>query len=193
MFANVTRGFAILSLTTALAACNAGNPGAGLDVGAGNTTQPAQPAAAPVVQGICPPIALRDGTAFFRTYAKGGKGVDGAPDDPEKVIHQASLADTTRACVRTETNQLNITVMVQGRLVAGPLGKAGPVSMPIRVAVIDGDQVLYSELTKFESTLADPNQASQFVFTKEVTGLPGEISRLAKVYVGFDEGPQKKK
>ena len=182
MLAKVTRGLVIVSIPAVLAACNAGNPGAGL-----GTAQPdaSQPAAQAVVQGICPSVSLRDGTNFFRTYTSGKNG------DPQSVIHQASLAEVTRSCSRDETS-LSINVMVQGRLTAGPQGKAGNVRMPIRVAVVEGEKVIYSELTQFDSAIVDPVQPAQFVFTKQVTGLPGDLSRLAQVYVGFDEGPKKK-
>ncbi|MGV8936300.1 MAG: hypothetical protein ACOH2J_04205 [Allorhizobium sp.] len=170
-----------LSLLAVLAGCNAGNPGAALGSG---TVAPAASQVG-VVQGTCPAITLRDGTASYRTYAKGTK------DDPTKVVYQASLAETTRACTRSET-ELSIAVMVQGRLVAGPMGGAGTLSMPIRVEVTDGDQVLYSEVSKLDASLADAGQGAQFVFTKDVI-VPGSVSSFAKVYVGFDQGPTKKK
>ena len=182
----VSRGILAASLLMVLAGCNAGNPGGVL--GSAADKPAATPAAAPVaaaVQGFCPPITLRDGTAYYRTYAKGAK------DDPSKVVYQASLADTTRSCTRSETG-LTITAMVQGRLVAGPEGKAGQVMLPIRVAVTNGDAVFYSELTQFPVTLADVAQASQFVFTKDVP-VPGDVGGLTKVHIGFDEGPVKKK
>lgn len=175
VFVKVSRALAAVALTTVLAACttdSALNPATPTDTAAQS---------AAVVQANCPAISLRDGTAYYRTYAGGAK------DDPEKVIYQASLADTTRACTKNDTT-LTITAMVQGRLVAGPMGKAGKIVMPIRVAVVDGANVLYSELTKFEQTLDDPAQAKQFVFTKDVP-VQAELSSLARVYIGFDEGP----
>lgn len=188
VFAKVTRGVFVVALTSGLAACNAGNPAGGLDVaGTEQASQQQQQPVAPVVQGTCPPISLRDGTAFMRTYAKG------AQDDPKQVVYQASLADTTRSCSRNDAGELTITVMVQGRLTSGPQGKPGTISLPIRVTVVDGDQVHYSEITKFDATLADVTQPSQFVFTKDVAGIPGDISRLATVTVGFDDGSAGKK
>lgn len=185
----VSRGVLAASLLMVLSGCNAGNPGGVLGSAADKPT--AAPAASPAadaaaaVQGFCPPITLRDGTAYHRVYAKGAK------DDATKIVYQASLADTTRSCTRSETG-MTITAMVQGRLVAGPEGKAGQVMLPIRVAVTDGETVVYSELTQFPVTLADVAQASQFVFTKDVP-VPGNVSGLTKVHVGFDEGPVKKK
>ncbi|MGF0536984.1 hypothetical protein ACQQ2Q_03250 [Agrobacterium sp. ES01] len=177
VFLNVSRGVAAASLLVALAGCNTDST---LDPKA------AQRAAdVAVVQTTCPGISLRDGTASYRTYASGGK------DDPEKVIYQASLADTTRACTKNDAT-LTITAMVQGRIIAGPMGKAGNIVMPIRVSVVDGDNVLYSELTKYEQTLADPAVATQFVFTKDVNiPVQGDLSGLARVYIGFDEGKSK--
>lgn len=180
----VSRGILAASLLMVLAGCNAGNPGGVLGSAADKPAATPAASSAAAVQGFCPPITLRDGTAYYRTYAKGAK------DDPTKVIYQASLADTTRSCARSETT-LTITAMVQGRLVAGPEGKAGPVTLPIRVAVTDGDKVLYSELTQFPVTLADVAQATQFVFTKDVA-VPGDLGGLVKVHIGFDEGPVKK-
>jgi hypothetical protein len=81
--------------------------------------------------------------------------------------------------------------MVQGRLVAGPEGKAGTVTLPIRVAVTDGDNVLFTELTQHPVTLAAAAQPTQFVFSKQVT-VPSNVSGLTKVFIGFDEGPKKK-
>lgn len=185
----VSRGVLAASLLMVLSGCNAGNPGGVLGSAADKpaATPAADPAAnvAAAVQGFCPPITLRDGTAYHRVYAKGAK------DDATKIVYQASLADTTRSCTRSETG-MTITAMVQGRLVAGPEGKAGQVMLPIRVAVTDGDKVIYSELTQFPVTLTDVAQASQFVFTKDVP-VPPDVGGLTKVHVGFDEGPVKKK
>lgn len=187
VFAKVTRGLFVVALTSGLAACNAGSPAGGLDVaGTEQTPQQQQQPVTPVVQGTCPPIALRDSTAYYRTYARGAK------DDPQQLVYQASFGDSTRSCTRNDAGQLTVTVMVQGRLIAGPQGKAGTVSLPIRVSVVDGDQELYSELTKFEATLTDVAQPSQFVFTKDAPGLPGDISRLASVHVEFDDGSSRK-
>lgn len=182
---NVSRGILAASLLMLLSGCNAGNPGGVLGSAADKPAATPAVNAAAAVQGFCPPITLRDGTAYHRVYAKGAK------DDPAKVVYQASLADTTRSCTRSETT-LTISAMVQGRLVAGPEGKPGQFNLPIRVAVTEGEKVVFSELTQFPVTMTDVAQATQFVFTKDVT-VPGEIGGLTKVHIGFDDGPAKKK
>lgn len=184
MSVNVSRGVLGVSLLLALAGCNSG--GTGLDLGLGASQpqpQQQQQQVAAVVQGLCPNIDLRDGTAFYRTYARGGD------NDPEKVLYQASLADTTRACVRTDT-ELTITAMVKGRLVGGPAGQAGTINLPIRVTVTDGSNEIYSELTQYPVTLADVAQPTQFIFTKPVT-IPGNVTGLTRVLIAFDDGKKR--
>ena len=65
--------------------------------------------------GRLPAGLLLDQEANYRTYAKGAK------DDPQQIVYQASLADSTRQCVQSET-QLTMTVVAQVRLVSGPAG-----------------------------------------------------------------------
>jgi hypothetical protein len=191
---NVSRGVLVVSLMMALAGCNAGSLGSSLGLSSPETA--AQPAAQPqmqvsengsvqpVVQGFCPQISLRDGTAFYRTYAKAKS------EDAKDVVFQASLADTTRSCSRTDTT-LTITALLQGRLISGPQGKAGSINLPIRVTVVDGDQEVVSEVEQYPVALADVNQPTQFVYSKQVT-VPGTVSNLTRVYVGFDDGKKKK-
>ncbi|MGN6548825.1 MAG: hypothetical protein ACTHJ3_02870 [Pararhizobium sp.] len=149
----------------------------------------AQPQTAPdstaYVRGTCPTVELRQGTAYYRTYAGGG-----AKDkDPSKVVHQASLTDTTRKCT-VNGNQLTMEVAAAGRVVAGPAGGGGnSVTMPIRVAVISNDgTTVYSQLTK-DTVNLDANGSTQFVFTKPDVTFPVSQAGSVRVFVGFDEGP----
>ncbi|WP_112809412.1 hypothetical protein [Ensifer sp.] len=180
MFGKVSRPVLAISLLAVLAGCNKTQSGGAIETG-GSAAAPT-PA---VVQASCPQVVLRDGTSSFRTYAKGGK------DDPTKVIYQVSLADTTRQCVLSET-AMTVTVVVQGRVVSGPAGGPGKVTMPIRVAATDEDKTLYSELV--QHTVEVPATGStQFVFTKADVTLPAGAGSTVKVFVGFDEGPPAKR
>ena len=111
------------------------------------------------LRAYCPKVDLREGTAFYRTYEKGGKETE----DANLVIYQAALAETSRDC-KYENGTLTMTVAASGRVVPGPKGKAGTITMPIRVAVTRGDEVLYSKLTTQEVQIAETG-ATQFVFT----------------------------
>jgi len=178
---------AVLSLAAIVAGCNsAGGP---LNIGnrtAANNQQDQgvdETLGARVVQGVCPSIELREGTAYLRKHARGGE------NDPEKVLFQAAIADTTRQCSITG-DEMTINVVVAGRAAAGPAGKAGPITMPIRVAVVENgtNRVLYSELSDFETTLPEGNPTTQFLFNKPDVTIPIANSRSVRVYVGFDEG-----
>jgi hypothetical protein len=147
-----------------------------------------------VVQGACPLVYLREGTAVFTQYAKTVKRKKSdpvaPPQDPNSLVMQATLDQTTRQCFQTDQG-LRITVVVHGRLVLGPAGKPGTsYTLPIRVAATDGDQTLYSELTQFQVSLPPGQSTSQFIFTKENVILndknPGGLTRL---FAGIDEGP----
>lgn len=175
-----------LSLLAILAGCNQTDNSANLGVSSDAAATGDQPAAAQqqaaVIQGGCPQVFLRDGTAVYRKYAKGAK------DDPEKLLFQATLADTTRRCVLNES-QLVVTVMAQGRIVTGPAGTPGTVTMPIRVAATDGTQTLYSQLVQFEATIPADSGTGQFIFSHANIPLPGGSGNFTKLYMGFDEGP----
>lgn len=194
MSVNVSRGVLVVSLMMVLGGCNASSMGSSLGLSSPETAAqpPAQPAmqvsengsVQPVVQGFCPQIAMRDGTSFYRTYA------NAKSEDPKDVVFQVSLADTTRSCARTDTT-LTINTLVQGRLISGPQGKAGSLNVPIRVTVVDGDQEVYSEVESYAVALADVNQPAQFVYNRQVT-VPGNVSNLTRVYIGFDTAKKKK-
>nr|WP_316652949.1 hypothetical protein [uncultured Gellertiella sp.] len=145
--------------------------------------KPAQGSSAPVVSGACPQVSLRDGTSSMRKFARGVK------DDPAKLVMQASLAQATRQCTANESG-LTITVMAQGRLVEGPQGKPGAsYALPIRVAVIEGDKTIYSQLVKFNASLPAGQTTGQFLFSKNDVTVPATTGATSLVFVGFDEGP----
>ncbi|MBD9371321.1 hypothetical protein IB238_01535 [Rhizobium sp. ARZ01] len=172
-----------ISLLAIVAGCNQTEKGADLGVSSGEGQQQAASQQAAVIQGACPQVFLREGTAVHRAYAKGAK------DDPQKVLYQATLSATTRQCVQT-ADSLKVTVMVQGRIVSGPAGAPGAVNLPIRVAATDGENTLYSNLSKFGVTIP-PEGTAQYVFTDANVVIPGGAGSYAKIYVGFDEGPYK--
>ncbi len=157
--------------------------------------KPANASTSPVVvQGECPQVYLREGTAIYSQYAnaarKKRKPDEPAPaQDPDTLVMQATLDQTTRQCFQTNQG-LRITVVVHVRVVLGPQGKPGSsFTLPIRVAATDGDQTLYSELTKFPVTLAPGQSTGQFVFTKENVIIGAAPGGLARLFAGIDEGP----
>ena len=160
----------------ALTGCNTPDTGGAID--AGGSAASATPA---VVQAKCPQIVMRDATSVYRTYAKG------ATNDPTQIVYQASLADSTRQCVQSDTT-LTVNVVVQGRVTSGPAGGPGTINLPIRVSAIDEDNTLFSEVTQFPVTVQSGTGAQQFIFTKSAP-INGGAGDFAKVYVGFDTAP----
>lgn len=189
-FGPVSKGLVAASLLGMLAACNSTDT-KGL-LGTVGSQQAAAPAPAPVVQGDCPRIVLRDGTVYHDAYAPGAKTMPDGTKDQDKLMYRASIADTTRQC-RVDGANMRITVQAAGRIVLGAAGAKGTTKLPIRVAVTEGDKVLYSELTPFETQLPVNEPSSQFLFTKDDVTVPAGVSN-ATIYIGFDNGtPDKKK
>ncbi|MBY4592348.1 hypothetical protein RJJ37_01555 [Rhizobium redzepovicii] len=150
------------------------------------TAKTAQGAVAPVVQGACPQIFMRDQDAIFRTYAKGKK------DDAQQIVFQASFGDYTRQCTLNEAN-LTMTIVAQLRLITGPAGAPGPVTLPIRVTILDGETVLYSEVTKFPTEIPAGAPGTQVIFRKDGIKMPVGAGALVRVNIGFDTQPAKTK
>ncbi|MGO4836962.1 hypothetical protein AB4144_32425, partial [Rhizobiaceae sp. 2RAB30] len=61
------------------------------------------------------------------SYAKGGQ------DDPTKLAYQAAMTDVTRSCTRAN-GMMTINVAAAGKIITGPAGAPGAVTMPIRIA-----------------------------------------------------------
>ncbi len=134
------------------------------------------------LRAYCPRVQLNEGTAFFQTYTKGNE------DIAEELIYQASISDVTRTC-RYRDGQLFITVAAAGRVVNGPQGTGGNITMPIRVAVKEGDQLPYSRLGKFDVSVTPGAGASQFIYKDDQIVLPEPAIRNIQILVGYDEGP----
>jgi hypothetical protein len=133
------------------------------------------------LRAYCPKVELRDGTNFYRTFE------GGASEDPNAIIYQASLGETSRDC-RYQDGTLSMTVAVAGRIVPGPKGRDGQINMPIRVAVTQGDTVLYSQLHQHPVQIA-ASGATQFVFTDRSVSFPTPSTTNVLVFIGYDEGP----
>jgi hypothetical protein len=184
---SVVKKIVALGLLAGLAACSATDGGMFTSVDKNKADDKAPDSNLVVTQGACPQVYLREGTAIYRQYAKGVKKDLQGLADPDKLIMQATLDASTRQCRQTSQG-LFATVVVRGRVIVGPAGKDGTYTLPIRVAVTDGDNTLYSELTKFQVNVPQGQGNAQFVFTKDDV-LIGTVSTLTRMYAGIDEGP----
>src|SRR5215217_4633807 len=108
-----------MSMLAGLAACSATDGG-----GIFTTTKKTSDTAGNdpkmvVMQGACPQVYLREGTAIYRQYSKGVKKDVQGLADPNKLQIQATLDATTRQCRQTDQG-LVVTVVVRGRIITGP-------------------------------------------------------------------------
>jgi hypothetical protein len=186
---HILRLSAAMSLLAIVTGCNSSSPSEALGIGeTGGSATPAAAAVTPVVQANCPKVTVLDSNAVHRVYARGAK------DNPEQLVYQASLADSTRACTMN-MDTLTVNVLVQGRIVPGPQAKPGAVTLPIRVSVKDGDGEIFSEVTQFPVNIAADGGA-QFIFNNDHVAIPngpGGAPKTVNVFVGFDDGVKKKK
>ncbi len=177
---NAARVCAVCTVMVLLAACQSGsNP---LDLGLGKKETKPEPEKIDVaiLRAYCPKITLRSGTAFYNTYEKGGE------QDPDRIIYQAAATDVTRDC-QINDGTLTLNVAMAGRVVPGPKGQPGTITMPIRVAVVRGDEVLYSNLYKHDVNIG--STATTFVFSDPNIVIEQPTARNIQIFIGYDEGP----
>ena len=172
------RGFALAGFMFAVAGCQSSDSGGAVAGG----KPPEGKVLESELRAYCPRITLREGTAVFKTYAKGGE------EDPTKLVYQASISDVTRSCSRAG-GTLTINVAVAGKVVPGPAGKAGPVTLPIRIVILRGEEILYSQLHKHQ--VAVGNTSTQWIFSHPNVSIPIPAEQNLEVFAGFDEGPPK--
>lgn len=134
------------------------------------------------LRAYCPRVQLNEGTAYFNTYTKGND------DNSDELIYQAQISDVTRNC-RYRNGQLFITVAAAGRVVNGPKSTGGNITMPIRVAVQEGEGLPYSRLGQFDVAVVPGAGASQFIYKDDQIILAEPAIRNLQILVGFDEGP----
>lgn len=174
-------GAAIAATMLAAAGCQSGDGSSALESASGGAPQQERVLESEL-RAFCPPVQLRQGTSFFNTYERGGD------QDQARVIYQASIADVSRSCTYNN-NVLGMTVAVAGRIVPGPKGRAGTITMPIRIVVVQDGQVIKSELIRHPVTITDTIGATQFVLSDTSIALPLPVTRRTLVFAGYDEGP----
>jgi hypothetical protein len=187
-------GVALLGIALLAAGCQSN--------GAAAPEAAAEPAPPKVTQSellaFCPPVGLREGTAFFTTYgpapaaprkAAAQDDAAEAPPPAQPIRYQTSITDVTRTCTRA-SGQLNMTVAVAGKVVPGPAGAPGSLTLPIRIAVVNGPDVLFSQIYQHPVQVASATAATTFLFTASDVTFADLGVRSMRGFAGFDEGPK---
>ena len=181
-----------------LSACQTGSVLSGQDTdNTANTAQPAErqnnltnPNDRPrlantrtALTDYCPTVQIRAGTESFRILPKGED-----PETSDKVRYQASITTAAREC-NYEGQNLQMRVGVKGRVITGPAGGPGTITMPIRIAVTEGNETIYSKLYRQPETISSGQSSTLFSFVDEQVVIPAPTRPNVRVYIGFDEGP----
>lgn len=174
---------AVIGIGIATSGCQSSDPAGVLNIGKKKEQAPDERITQEEVRAYCPDVTLREGTAYFSDYGKK------AEKAPENLIYQASIEDVTRSCSYSDT-AITMNVAVAGKVVPGPKGKAGDITMPIRIAVTQGGELVYSQLHQY-TVAVSPSGATQFIFNDPSVVINGPIKRNIVVFAGYDEGPYK--
>ncbi|MCK0206877.1 hypothetical protein MWN33_02400 [Starkeya koreensis] len=136
----------------------------------------------------CPPIQVRGGAAAWQVTDPG----DG------RVRYQATLGQFSRECHFTAPD-MSMRIGIQGRVLLGPSGGPGKLTVPIRLAVVEEGPVPKSVWTKFYSVPVEVGAGVMqvdfgLVATDVVFPRPSPAaSERYIVYVGFDpQGSEEK-
>jgi hypothetical protein len=132
--------------------------------------------------GYCPPIRIRPGTEVLVLYTKPGEQTG------ENIRYQETITKTAREC-HYPGGQLTLKIGVAGRVAAGPKGGPGKVIAPVRIAVVKGDTLAYSELQKIEVNVTAPELATDFARVVNVPVASGPTEQDVEIHIGFDDQP----
>ena len=182
---------AAILLAAVLAGCNsAGTNNVENTLDVSNSGQPGSTVPAPDKiqdpRAYCPQTVLRAGTETFDVYPKGVKKEDEGASSQLKF--RATISEVAREC-NSAGAFLNIRVGVRGRFLSGPSGEAGSYTMPLRVAVTQGEEVLYSQLHQIPAEILPGKLNGTFSYVDNNVSIPKPKEKNVVVYVGYDEGP----
>jgi hypothetical protein len=144
-----------------------------------------QQANAPRDELECPIIEVRSGASTITVHGPGEAVAT-------NVRYQATIAQTARECAVLGAT-MTIKVGLQGRLILGPLGAAGKLDVPVRMALVrEGPEpkTLWTKLYQVPVAVATGQSNVPFVHVEQDLTFPvpkGDELENYVVYVGFDQ------
>lgn len=130
----------------------------------------------------CPELRVLNGAELVRRYERGHE------DDPNYVIWQASVGKTARECLFDLQGGLTLKIGVSGRVIAGPKGGAGPVTVPLKIAVVKYREAVLATESYAVEVAIPPQGSTAFTQVKEILVPSPGSDRDYIIYVGFDVG-----
>lgn len=136
----------------------------------------------------CPGVTIRNGASTLTI----GKNPGDAEPSALDVRYQGSILRTAREC-HVNAGVMSMKVGIEGRVITGPAGEAGTITVPLRVAVVQegiSPKTIVSKFGREQVTLN--NSVDRVTFThvdSEISfpmpARPADIDAYV-VYVGFD-------
>ncbi|MGB7916252.1 MAG: hypothetical protein WCF79_13320 [Rhodomicrobium sp.] len=123
----------------------------------------------------CPPVQVAGGQRYVTIY-EGKRVGDGA-----SVIHRAEITKTAREC-QPAMGMVQVKYGIAGRVLLGPKGKPGTISLPAVMQVLDkaGNKVKSDPVT-VTVTITRENPLSYFSIVRDVT-IPVKDGATAQDY-----------
>ncbi|MDY8108520.1 hypothetical protein U0C82_05050 [Fulvimarina sp. 2208YS6-2-32] len=168
-------------LAAFLAACSSTGSGDGLDETAASLEPAPQQAAATDFASLgepapyCPKVEVREGTGIIDKRAG------------QQSAYNANIIGAQSTC-RVVAGQLRMKVEVAGRVAPGPAAP-GTVELPLRIAILRGDDVIYSELGRASARAVAGGEAQNFSYVDDRIAFAVPSDQNITVFTGFDEGP----
>jgi hypothetical protein len=131
----------------------------------------------------CPRFQVWAREGYVTVYEPGKAG------DGLAVMHRGEITKTAREC-QIEPGRITVKYGFSGRVLLGPKGKSGRVSLPLNVFVTDAKrEKLVSDKVKVDVDIALDKPIGYFSMVRSVSFPFPEGSRPAEfeVYVGFDK------
>jgi hypothetical protein len=133
----------------------------------------------------CPSVGIRQGASTLTVSA------NPAEQTPLNLRYQVGIINTAREC-HLNGPTLTMRVGVQGRVVLGPMGTAGEIEIPLRLAVVREaiePKTIATKLQRIRVTLPPGDGNVPFTHVEEDVSFPmppgAEIDYYI-VYIGFD-------
>jgi hypothetical protein len=112
----------------------------------------------------------------------------GAPGDDLLVMHRGEITNTARECGQSASG-LAVKYGFSGRVLLGPKGKPGSITLPAQVTVVDGSKTtLKTEKIRVVVNVPAGSTAGYFSEVREIDLPipPGASPKTYRIYVGFD-------
>jgi hypothetical protein len=130
----------------------------------------------------CPKVVIYPRDNNLTIYETGRVG------DGLAIVHRGEITKTAREC-QIEPGRVTVRYGFSGRVLLGPRGKSGPISLPVAITVTDSKrEKITGDKLKVDTVVAVENPIGYFSAVRSVTFAIPEGSRPGEfeVNVGFE-------